>query len=131
MTMTQPVYRCHDCKNKYKYEPERRKKYVESMACNFLADKPRHQYRPEHNNKGNPKISYNTCVGNFYFAYWASLINYYPDYEKGILPYSGSFFEQPAKFVEAMQLIHNLIRENENQKSKKDEMLRKNRRNGK
>jgi len=109
--MTTPMYRCDDCKLKYKTEPDRREKLEQSMACKYYADKPRHAYKGEYNNKDNPKINYNNCVGNHFYAYWTTFINFYPQYEKGIYPYPGKLFDQPAKFVDLMQLVHNLINE--------------------
>ena len=95
------------------------------MACNYIADKARHGYSPDFNNKGNPKISYNNCIGNHYNGYWASIINYYQEYNKGIMPFSGGLLEQPAKFVDVMGLVHNLIRENEQEKERQLKLSRK------
>lgn len=122
--MTEPKYRCTDCKRKYKSDPIKDAKNREFMACNYIADKPRHAYTPDFNNKGNPKILYNKCIGNYFSSYWASLINFYPDYQKGILPYSGGLFEQPSKFVEVMNLVHNLIKENEQEVERRNKLSR-------
>lgn len=127
--MTEPKYRCSDCKRKYKNDKQKAEKNYELMACRYLAEKPRHNYNPEHNNKGNPKILYRNCIGNYYDNYFASLINYYNKYNNGILPFNGGLFEQPSKFVEVMELVHNLINENNTSKEKKEQLLSK-RRNG-
>lgn len=37
------------------------------------------------------------------------------------MPFSGGLFDQPAKFVESMNLIHNLISENEQVTAKKQQ----------
>ena len=116
VTLTEPKYRCNDCKRKYSSDPIKWKKHREHMACNYNAEKPRHFYRPDYNNKGNPKVNYTKCIGNYYGSFWANLINYHPSYDKGLLPFEGSLMNQPAKFVEVMDLVHNLIREKDNEK---------------
>lgn len=95
------------------------------MACREIVEKPRHQYKPDHNNKGNPSINYNHCIGNYYNGFFASLINYYPKWNSGILPYEGGYMEQPAKFVEIMELVHNLIKENETEQHRKQQIINK------
>jgi len=89
------------------------------MACNYYASKSRHFYLPSANNTGNPRINYKKCIGNEYNGFWASLINYFPKYDKGLLPFDGSIMDQPAKFVEAMGLVHNLIIEKDNEREQK------------
>ena len=86
------------------------------MACSYYASKARHFYKPTYNNEGNPQVNFTQCIGNYYGAFWANLINYYPQYEKGLLPFEGSLMNQPSKFVEVMSLVHNLIREKDSEK---------------
>ena len=86
------------------------------MACSYYASKARHFYKPAYNNEGNPQVNFTQCIGNYYGAFWANLINYYPQYEKGLLPFEGSLMNQPSKFVEVMSLVHNLIREKDTEK---------------
>lgn len=123
--MTNPIYRCFICKNKYKSDKEKTDKLKESMGCHSMSKKTRHKYTPEFNNEGNPIVNYFNCVGNHYYPKWSTLINYYSKYESGILPFQGGYMEQPAKFVEVMQLVHNLIRENEQIIERKNDLLRK------
>lgn len=92
------------------------------MACKKLADKPRHEYRPDHNNKDNPKILYKKCIGNYYNGYYASLINSFNMYSEGNNAFSGGYMEQPAKFAELMSLIDNLIRENQSEIQRKEKL---------
>ena len=116
ITLTEPKYRCGDCKRRYSSDPYKWGKHREHMACNYTTEKPRHSYKPAHVNQGNPSVMYNKCIGNYYGAFWSNLINYYPQYEKGLLPFEGSLMNQPSKFVEVMELVHNLIREKDNEK---------------
>jgi len=131
MTLTTPKYRCSDCNRKYQCDPVKDKKLKEQNACNFYTEKPRHKYTAGHNNKGNPGLNYFNCVGNHYYGEWATLINYNQDYSKGIMPFTGGFFEQPAKFVEVMNLVDNLIAENTEDIKKKNDLISRNRSGGK
>jgi len=132
MTMVEPRYRCSDCHKKYRGDKVKDDKLKQSMACNYIASKTRHQYKPSSSStEGNPKINYKKCVGNFYFGEWVSIINNYNNYEKGVMPFSGGLFEQPSKFVECMSLVHNLIRENEDEKKRQAELIQRNKSSGK
>lgn len=131
MTLTTPMYRCLDCKRKYATDPVKNEKNKQQKACDFIAEKPRHRYIAGHNNKGNPSISYSNCVGNHYYGGWASFINYSPMYNKGIMPFEGGLMDQPAKFVELMNLIDNLIQENTEDIKRKNELISRNRSSGK
>lgn len=123
--MSEPKYRCGDCKLKHKNVPDRRKKLEDAMACRKPLNEYRHQYLPEQNNIDNPKILYKQCIGNYYNGYYASLINIYGKYSEGLLPYSGSLYEQPAKFVECMNIIYNLISENDYKKAQRESNIKK------
>jgi len=116
ITLTEPKYRCADCKKKYSCDAAKWSKHREHMACNYYASKSRHFYMPSFNNDGNPRVNFTKCIGNYYNAFWANLINYHPKYEKGLLPFDGSLMNQPAKFVEVMALVHNLVIEKDNEK---------------
>lgn len=116
--MTNANYRCFDCKLAYKKDEERWKSRRIASACDYTRKTPLISYNGEHCNKGNPSIHYYTCIGNFYFSYWSKLINFYPDYSEGKLPYSGGAFEMPAKFVDVMDLVHNLLEEDKRIKEK-------------
>ena len=122
ITQTTPKYRCDDCLLKHKGDKNRQEKHFEAMACGYYADKPRHEYRGEHCNKGNPSVLYKNCIGNHYNGMWASMINYSPKYLEGILPFSGGLMDQPTKFVEVMDLVHNLVRENQQSREAQDKL---------
>lgn len=96
------------------------------MACKYHSEKPRHQYKGDFNNKQNPTILYRNCIGNHYYGQWASIINYYPKWDRGILPFDGGYMSQPAKFVEIMDLVYNLIKENELEQERKQALINRN-----
>lgn len=120
------MFRCSICTNKYQNEPDKQKRLFQNHSCDSIKQKPIFTYRPEtHFMKGSQKIDYFTCIGNFYSPYWANIINYYEKYSKGVMPYSEGFMETPAKFVEIMDLVHNLINENELVQKQKLEKARR------
>lgn len=117
--MTNPTFRCSVCvKNKYPKDQKKRARHEELMLCKVTSKKPRHYFKANNFNR----VNYFTCIGNLYNPEWASWINYYELWQKGILPYSGSYEEQPAKFVEFIHLVQNLI---ENDNKEKQDSLKK------
>lgn len=83
------------------------------------------QYRPNHAMKGSQKILYYKCPALFYSSYVAEFINYLSNYEKGIFPYPGSYSEQPAKFVDLMELVNNLMSEHQTELTEKQKQYGK------
>ena len=116
--MTNAKYRCSDCKLFYKKDEKKWERRRVAAACDFERKIPVDIYTPEFSCTGNPKINYYTCIGNYFFNQWAKLINFYPDYSKGVLPFVGGAFDMPAKFVDVMDLVHNLIEEDKSVKER-------------
>lgn len=126
MSMSNPIYRCHDCVKRYKYEPERRKKLETGMACKEAKESFVHEYRPDDYESPYPQIRYKSCVGNYYYGKWTGIINTYKKWEDGIFPFSGGYMEQPAKYTDVMSLVGNLILEDQKSKEAKVNGKRKN-----
>ncbi len=57
---------------------------------------------------GRPKINYKRCIGNYFCFKSMDLIRYFGKWKTNLFPYVGAYYEQPAKFVESMELIDNL-----------------------
>lgn len=112
-------------------DAEKWPKHQVAMACNFSVKTPRHNYTPDHDNKENPKLLYYTCIGNLYDAYWASMINFNSKWADGIMPFDGGYMNLPSKFVEVMNLVDNLIRENHKDQENKLRQASKNGRGSK
>ena len=53
-------------------------------------------------------IKFKTCPANFRDLSLNYIFEAQVNYEKGIMPFSGSFFEQPNKIIECFNLIHNM-----------------------
>lgn len=62
---------------------------------------------------GSLKIVFKRCVGNFYWKPLEDYLRVYELYNAGVIPYPGSLMDQPAKFVELMDLLHNLTQRRE------------------
>lgn len=77
---------------------------------------------------GAPDIVYYKCPANYQDNAAQKYMNLYQNYEKGQMPYPGSVLEQPSKFVELMELVHNL--KDEYQTNREDQ-LKKYKRYGK
>lgn len=109
--MTNPDYQCRLCKTKYKRQPVMQKKHQDRKGCFEQKGSPCQQYLPQHNMVGYKKILYYKCPTLFYDRGASFFIDYYHSWTNGIMPYSGTYLEQPAKFVEVMDLVHNLLEE--------------------
>lgn len=55
------------------------------------------------------EISYSKCPGNFYNVGYALLLDVHKNFRKGVMAYPGGLLDQPAKFIEAMNLIENIV----------------------
>lgn len=87
------TYQCNVCLNKS--SDARRKRF----GCKELREKP----IPIINY--NQRIDFYTCPGNLYDPSVENLLYIHNKFEQGIMPYGGALMDQPAKFIQAMQLI--------------------------
>jgi hypothetical protein len=53
------------------------------------------------------ELQFKTCIGNFFDYSVLSLLDVHDKLEKGILPYPGSYMDQPSKMMEVMRIISN------------------------
>lgn len=124
ISISNTEYSCIKCKARHR-DPERAKTAFKQKACTFINENPVMRYQATNAMNGCADITYNTCPSNFVDGGTVSLINLIYQYEKGIMPYTGGLLEQPAKLVETMDLVHNLM--NEHQQAK-EEHIKKNKR---
>lgn len=89
------------------------------MGCKDFNANPKPMYRPD-SGEG-LKIIYDSCIPNYRDNEWLDIINFYSRFNSGQLYYEGSYADQPAKFVESINLIDNLIREKQD---KNDRILK-------
>ena len=88
---------CSTCLNLYPSQPERLEKERVIKGCYNQYDEPRHHQ---------DDIKYYTCIGNFYSESASHWIEYLPKYELGVMPFDGSYFDQPAKAIQVMRIVH-------------------------
>jgi len=110
--LTNNMFNCGKCKKKYPKAPDKQKEHQARLGCDGKVN-PNTVYTPEYGMVGYPKIIYNKCLGNFVDYNVVEFINFNDRFLAGQMYYPGSYSEQPAKFVEAMDLIHNLFKEHE------------------
>lgn len=55
-------------------------------------------------------IKFYGCIGNFYSESAVQLIELYYNYQRGVLPYPGTFLQQPSKVIDILQLIDGCIK---------------------
>lgn len=92
---------CGECKMKYKgtgYAMEQATKHRSDKGCFKPSAIVLHKIKDIH---------FKSCVGNFFDYSALSLLDAHDKLEKGILPFPGSYMDQPAKVMEVFKLISN------------------------
>jgi hypothetical protein len=64
-------------------------------------------------------IEFKTCLCKFKHPLTHTLLTVCTHYEKGVMPFSGSFFEQPAQIIELLELVKSVKIEEEIEIQKK------------
>jgi hypothetical protein len=103
------------CLNKFPKDAKLQAKHQERLGCDGRVN-PHLVYTPNYSMKGRPKIKYSKCIGNYFNFSSMELVRYYAKFKENVFPYNGSYYEQPNKFVEAMELVQNLFMEHKEQK---------------
>lgn len=94
------AFNCSSCKLLY---PEQKRK--ELKGCHAPIKRAVAKYKD--------KIIFYKCPSNFYQFGLAKIQDHARHLEKGLLPYEGGLFDQPAKLVEIMMLFESLRLEDE------------------
>jgi hypothetical protein len=98
--ITNRNFNCNDCL--LKHSEERRTKL---KGCAGPIKLPVAKYKD--------RVVFYKCPSNFYSAYVAEIMGHARHFESGLLPYAGGLLEQPAKYVELINLIGALRIEDE------------------
>jgi hypothetical protein len=109
-------FQCSKCLKKYEGRADGKKllrKYRKLQGC--FGRTRRDGYRFD-------GYIYSTCPGNVFDYSSLFIIELYREYQKGIMPYPGALVEQPAKIMEAFQVIdgYNSLKLAEEQKKQKE-----------
>lgn len=124
-TEAEKRYWCGHCQyNKYN-DPKMLQIEMDALGCEIVDQKVRHKLLLDDGLIGHFK----TCPGNVAQPWVTEYIAMYQAYEKGYLPYSGSYLEQPNKIIEILSVIghhFSTIRERDHHKRlKKAELGRR------
>lgn len=65
--------------------------------------------------QGGTRLNYNSCIGNFFSYSAMHWVGFYSSFEQGVMPFSGGYMDQPAKFIDVMNIVAS---------HKQDEILR-------
>lgn len=117
-SLAQPEFNCFKCTEKYQKSYRDKKKF-----CTIQKSTPVTDYHGV--------IKYFKCPGNFTNSGYRMVIEAYRRFQDGVLPYTGGYFEQPAKIVEAFELISGLDIEHAEDIKRKTPRATKERINGK
>lgn len=96
---------CSECLNTYNHRQNSEKLTDElrrSKSCETVSDRVITQIE---------SIKYKTCPGNFFDHSVVSWISAHQNYKNGVMPFPGSFSEQPAKVIELFSIIDNFQHE--------------------
>lgn len=102
--------------------------YNQSLNCSSCIKKTDETYREKR--KGctgkypiikplYPGVSYTKCPGNFYSPAHAMLLDVHRMHRKGVMANAGGLLDQPAKYIDTMNLLETLVSEKESEQLKK------------
>lgn len=107
-------WNCHWCLNHQYFGKQKEKMLEKRRRIKGCWGNPASPYQIEN-------IQFNSCIGNFSSYDAQYIIDMYMAYDKGMIPFPGSISEQPAKLLEAFDMIKSFRqrKEAEEQASKK------------
>lgn len=65
------------------------------------------------------------CIGNFRSDDSLDLVTAYENYKRGVLPYPGSFMDQPAKVIDCFEMIGQIVQDKVKEREERDKAKRK------
>ena len=116
--VTNLQFNCGTCCKKYPKLPLKLLEHQSRLGCDGKKN-PQLTYTATHDMIGSPKILFKKCIGNFFDNKSMDLIKYFSKYKAGMMPYNGSYYDQPNKFVELMELVDNLVEQNNKEREEK------------
>lgn len=91
---------CNHCLKLYVNRADREmmlKKERDQKACQRINETPIH--------KIGETLQFKTCIGNFYSDSVGYLVAAFSKFEDGVMPYAGAYLDQPAKIIQAFDVI--------------------------
>jgi hypothetical protein len=109
---TNKHFNCHSCLTQYKSRPDYEKnrasfdasleKQRDIKACRKPDAKPKLKTE---------SLAFYQCPGNFAHPSISVLVDAYWKCERGIMPFAGSYMDQPYKVIEVFNIIDGIIKE--------------------
>jgi len=87
---------CDHCLTLYPARPKLLEKERRVKGCWDIYSDPIHKF---------DGIAYKTCPGNYYDNMVCSWVEAADSFDKGVMPFPGSYFDQPAKAIEVLRII--------------------------
>lgn len=84
-------------------------------ACRAPAESPRHFIGTE--------LKFRSCIGNFVRQKYLPWIEAFRQFEKGVMPFTGAYTDQPAKVLELFDVIRSTQMEHAAKQAKKRNRL--------
>lgn len=97
-----PQFQCNKCLSKFAGRHDEEAMLAKSRklkACEEILDQPRHFLGDKE------EIQFSTCIGNFFSYSVVTYLDWQNKFEQGVMPFPGSFSEQPNKVIELFRVI--------------------------
>lgn len=111
--LTNRDFICSQCQSKHSNRADHKEmleKTKRIKGCTTPHTMPVHKI-----SQGGVRVSYASCIGNYFSFSAMGWVNFYNSFEKGVMPFSGGYMDQPAKLIDVMNIIGSY---------KQDEMIR-------
>ena len=98
ISLHNPRFLCDKCLKKYPRQPERLEAERQALGC-FDVSRETVQRIDD--------VGFKTCPGNLNSEGAVHWIEFHPQFQNGVMPFEGAYFDQPAKAIEVMRIIGN------------------------
>lgn len=112
--MFEDNFNCNKCLKTYSDRPDYLKNKSSYDKSLELLQSKKGCVKPGPSKYKIENIKFNVCVGNFYSQSASMFIDFYYNYQRGVMPYDGSLMDQPSKIIEVFNIIDGLIKAKEN-----------------
>jgi len=111
-----PRFNCEHCLN-HKYHGNPKKLEIERrmLGCKDRVPTPLTQ----------ENLTYHRCPGNFASNQSYAWLEYHEKFKLGVMPFSGGYYEQPAKVFEIMRIVDSFKLQRDVEKAKQAELKQK------
>ena len=106
-------FNCYWCVNQYKQKKDYKKYWAEYDKSLVRTKDIKHCEKDSGDRAAflSENVEWYRCPGNYRSESVKDLVDAYELFKKGIMPYSGSYMEQPSKIIDVFHIIEEIIRE--------------------